>query len=112
MESLPFEACSFDTAVCTLTLCTVAEDRRAIQELARVLRANGHAVLVEHVRSPVWPARLIQLVLDPLTVRFEQDHLLRDPRDHVSSAGFQIELCDRSKRSIMERVVARKKVVL
>jgi SAM-dependent methyltransferase len=107
-ESLPFDTASFDTVVSTLALCSMSVDRLAIQELARVLRPDGCAVLVEHVRSPLWPVRFIELVLDPLTVRFQEDHLLRDPLDHLPSAGFDIQFCERSKLGIMERLIARK----
>src|SRR5881397_2006314 len=37
-EALPFEDHSFDTAVCTLVLCTVSDPRRALAELRRVLK--------------------------------------------------------------------------
>ena len=107
-ESLPFDDGSFDTVVCTLTLCSVADDRRAATEMARVLRRGGKLILVEHVRSPLWAIRLIEQVLEPLSVRLEQDHLLRDPMDYLPDSGFQIESCERTKLGIIERVVARK----
>ena len=37
-EALPFEDASFDTVVCTLSLCTIPDHARAIEEMARVLR--------------------------------------------------------------------------
>lgn len=50
-ESLPFEENSFDTVVSTLVLCTVDDPRRAIDEIARVLRPGGRLLFLEHVRS-------------------------------------------------------------
>jgi SAM-dependent methyltransferase len=50
-QHLPFEDGAFDTAVSTLTLCSIPDDRRAIEEVFRVLRPGGRFVLVEHVRS-------------------------------------------------------------
>jgi ubiquinone/menaquinone biosynthesis C-methylase UbiE len=107
-ETLPFRNASFDTVVCTLTLCSVTNERQALHEMWRVLRSGGHIVLVEHVRSPVWPVRMVQRLLEPLSVHFEQDHLLRDPVDWIADARFQIELCERSKWGIIVRIVARK----
>jgi ubiquinone/menaquinone biosynthesis C-methylase UbiE len=107
-ESLPFADNSFDCVVCTLTLCSVADDRRALSEMARVLRGGGRLILVEHVRSPVWAIRMIEHILEPLSVRHEQDHLLRDPMDYLPAAGLQVESCERTKLGIIERVVARK----
>ena len=50
-EELPFEDDSFDTAVSTLVLCTVADQERALNELRRVLRPGGQLLFIEHVRS-------------------------------------------------------------
>jgi ubiquinone/menaquinone biosynthesis C-methylase UbiE len=48
-EYLPFADASFDTVVSTLVLCTVADPRRAVGELARVLRPGGRLLFLEHV---------------------------------------------------------------
>lgn len=50
-EALPFEDESFDTAVFTLVLCTVPDQRAALAEAARVLRPGGQLLFLEHVRS-------------------------------------------------------------
>jgi hypothetical protein len=47
-------------------------------------------------------------MLDPLTVRFEGDHIAREPLDYIGPAGFEIEHLERSKWGIVERLVARK----
>jgi SAM-dependent methyltransferase len=56
---------SFDTVVCTLSLCTIPNHRAAVAEVRRVLRPGGRFLLLEHVRSPVLPVRLGQRLLDP-----------------------------------------------
>ncbi|HEY2055648.1 MAG TPA: class I SAM-dependent methyltransferase [Solirubrobacterales bacterium] len=50
-ECLPFEDASFDIVVSTLVLCTVGDPRRAVAEVARVLRPDGHLLFLEHVRA-------------------------------------------------------------
>jgi hypothetical protein len=50
----------------------------------------------------------VQRVLDPLAVRFEADHLVRDPLDYLAGEGFEVESVQRSKWGIVERVIARK----
>ncbi len=107
-QALEFPDQSFDTVVCTLSLCTIPDERAAIAEVRRVLRPGGRFVLLEHVRSPLLPVRLAQRLLDPLAVRFQADHLLREPLEHLRAEGFDVERLERSKLGIVERVAARK----
>jgi ubiquinone/menaquinone biosynthesis C-methylase UbiE len=50
-EDLPFETDSFDTVVCTLVLCGVDDQPRAVREARRVLRPGGSLLFLEHVRA-------------------------------------------------------------
>jgi len=107
-QDLSFPDASFDTVVATLALCTIPDDRRAVAEASRVLRPGGRLLLLEHVRSPVLPVRLLQCVLQPLTLLLDHDHLLREPLRHVEGAGLIVERLERSKLGIVERLAARK----
>jgi len=107
-QALDFPDDSFDTIVCTLGLCTIPDPRRAIAEARRVLRTGGSLLLLEHVRSPRLPIRLLQQLLEPLAVRFAADHLTREPLDYLAAEGFEIDNLERSKWGIVERVRARK----
>jgi ubiquinone/menaquinone biosynthesis C-methylase UbiE len=107
-QALDFPENSFDTVVCTLGLCTIPDPRRAVAEARRVLRPGGRILLLEHVRSPSHLIRILQRLLDPLSVRFAADHLTREPLDYVEDEGFEIERLERSKWGIVERLAARK----
>ncbi len=50
-EALAFPDQSFDTVVDSLSLCTIPDPVVALREMARVCRAEGHILLVEHGRS-------------------------------------------------------------
>lgn len=108
-ERLDFADESFDTVLITLGLCTIPDPRRAAAEAFRVLRPGGKLVLLEHVRSPSAPVRTGQRLLEPLTLRFEADHLLRDPLDYLEDVGFELKEVHRSNWGIVERLVARKR---
>jgi ubiquinone/menaquinone biosynthesis C-methylase UbiE len=107
-QALEFADESFDTVIITLALCTIPDDRKAVSEARRVLRPGGRLVLLEHVRSPVLAVRALQRALDPLAVRFEADHLVRDPLDYLADERFDVASVQRSKWGIVERVLARK----
>jgi ubiquinone/menaquinone biosynthesis C-methylase UbiE len=106
-QALPFTDASFDAVVCTLALCTIPDDRKAVQEVRRVLRPGGLFLLLEHVRSPLLPVRLMQRALDGYFVRKEGDHILREPLEHLRAEGFDILKLKRTKLGLVERVVAR-----
>src|SRR5438067_3260062 len=107
-QRLEFPDASFDTVTCTLGFCTIPDTRRAAAEAFRVLRPGGQLLMLEHVRSPAHTVRAGQRLLEPLAVRFEADHLLREPLDYLPSVGFEIEIVERSKWGIVERLRARR----
>lgn len=99
---------SFDTVVATLALCSIPDDAAAMAEIARVLRPGGTLVLLEHVRSPSRLVRAVQRLLQPLLLRLEGDHLLREPDQRVTAAGLRTDLLVRSKLGIVLRLRAHK----
>lgn len=105
---LPFDPASFDTVTTTLALCTVPDPIAVLEEARRVLRPGGRLVLLDHVRSPAWPVRLVQRILDPLLVRFCGDHLLREPVDLLRVTGFEVDEMERSRWGLVERASARR----
>jgi len=107
-QALPFPDQHFDTVVCTLSLCSIPDERQAIAEVWRVLRPGGRFIALEHVRSPNPLIRGIERLLDSYTVRVQADHLLREPVEAVQAAGFQIDYLKRQKLGIVERLIARK----
>jgi ubiquinone/menaquinone biosynthesis C-methylase UbiE len=107
-QALEFEDSTFDTIVITLALCSIPDERKAVAEAWRVLRPSGRMLLLEHVGSPLLPVRAVQHLLNFFTVRFEGDHMVREPLEALRAVGFEIDHVERSKLGIVERVVARK----
>jgi len=99
---------SVDTVISTLSLCSIPDDRKAVSEVKRVLRPGGRFILMEHVVSPRRLVRVFQKALDWIAVRTEGDHLVREPLVHLKAEGFQIDVVERLKWGIVERVAARK----
>ncbi len=104
--ALPYPDEHFDTVAFYFVLCTIPDDRRAVAEAVRVLRQGGRLLLVEHVRSPNRLVRWLERLVDPITVRRQADHLLREPLDHVLAEGLEIETLERSRFGVVERLAA------
>lgn len=105
---LPFADSSFDTVVCTYSLCNIPDAALAVTEMGRVLRPSGKLVLVDHIRSPLKPVLWIQKAVELFTGHFEGEHMTRRPLEHLIDAGFEIDERQRLGRAgIVERVVAR-----
>jgi ubiquinone/menaquinone biosynthesis C-methylase UbiE len=107
-QNLDLPDARFDTVTCTLGFCTIPDTTAAAQEAFRVLRPGGQLLMLEHVRSPARAVRAGQRLLEPLAVRFEADHLLREPLDYLPGVGFEIDEVERSKWGIVERLRAHK----
>jgi ubiquinone/menaquinone biosynthesis C-methylase UbiE len=110
-QALEFADETFDTVVITLALCSIPDDRRAVAEAWRVMRPGGRLLLLEHGRSRSLPVRAVQRVIDFFTVRFEGDHMVREPVEHLRAVGFKVDRLERSKLGIVERVAAIKPAV-
>jgi ubiquinone/menaquinone biosynthesis C-methylase UbiE len=107
-QALQFSDESFDAVVCTLSLCNIPDDRRAVAEMKRVLRPGDRLLLLDHVPASSRLARDLQWLVEQVTLRLEGEHLLRRPLQHVLAEGFEIERRERLKGGIVERISARK----
>ena len=107
-QSLPFADDSFDTVVCTFSLCAIPDDRRAVQEMVRVLRPDGLLLLADHVEAAPWAGRLLQRAIEVVTVPLGGEHWRRRPIRHVQALGLPIERHDRFTLGVVERLAARK----
>jgi ubiquinone/menaquinone biosynthesis C-methylase UbiE len=65
-EQLPTPDASFDTVVCTYTLCSIPDAAQALREMRRVLVPGGKLLFCEHGRAPDASVRRWQDRLQPL----------------------------------------------
>jgi ubiquinone/menaquinone biosynthesis C-methylase UbiE len=90
-EELPFEDGTFDSAVSTLVLCTVDDQRRAVRELRRVLKSGGQLLFIEHVRADDPRVARWQDRLNGLQTRVAHGCNCNRPTvETIAAAGFEI----------------------
>jgi ubiquinone/menaquinone biosynthesis C-methylase UbiE len=99
---------STDTVISTLFFSSVPDPRQAAAEVLRVLKPGGRLLLLDHVRSPIMPVRLVERLLDRPLRRFSGCNLMRDPLDYRGAVGFVVDRCDRIRWGTVVEVVARK----
>jgi ubiquinone/menaquinone biosynthesis C-methylase UbiE len=90
-ECLPLERSTFDSVVCTWTLCSIPDAARALREVKRVLRPDGRFFFVEHGLSPDPAVQKWQHRLTPIQkIIGDGCHLNRPIGSMVEDEGFQI----------------------
>jgi len=88
-EQLPTDDASFDTVVCTYTLCSIPDAAQALSEVRRVLVPGGKLLFCEHGRAPDASVRRWQERLQPLWGTLAGGcHLGRDIPGLLDAAGF------------------------
>lgn len=105
---LELDDASFDTVVCTFSLCAIPDHRQAVSEMHRVLRPGGLLLLADHVASPNIVVRAVQRLLELVTVRIGGEHFLRRPIEVVRAEGLVVERSERFGWGLVERCAARK----
>jgi len=104
VQRLPFPDRTFDTVVSTCVFCSVPDPVRGLREIGRVLRSDGRAVLLEHVRPE---GRLGPLFdrFDPIVSR-AGPHINRRTVWNVLSAGLDVERDENLLSDILKLIVA------
>jgi ubiquinone/menaquinone biosynthesis C-methylase UbiE len=91
-EALPFEDASFDTVVCTFTLCSVHTPAAALAQARRVLKPTGTFLFCEHGLAPDDHIAKWQRRIEPLWKRLAGGcHLTRPVASAIVTSGFRLE---------------------
>lgn len=83
---------TFDTIVCTFTLCTIPDVPGAFEEMRRVLKPGGRFLFAEHGRAPDAAVAFWQDKLEPVWMPLAGGcHLNRDIPALIRAGGFAIQ---------------------
>lgn len=91
-EAIPFPDESFDSAVCTFTLCSVQDQARTLSELRRVLKPGGLLLFAEHGAAPDRTVAKWQGLIEPVWKRIAGAcHLTRPIGSAIAGSGFRVD---------------------
>ena len=90
-EAIPFGDASFDSVVCTYTLCSVNDAPQVLRELRRILKPGGKLLYLEHGKSPDSGPERRQRRIEPVWKRMMGNcHLTRPVSNAVAAGGFEV----------------------
>ncbi len=106
-HALPFRPGTFQTVVSGLVFCSVPDAERGLNEVKRVLKADGELRMLEHVRSTsVLKGRWQDFIQPAWTAVAGGCHPNRDTEAAVQRAGFQIAADTRRANGTMRLFTA------
>jgi ubiquinone/menaquinone biosynthesis C-methylase UbiE len=89
--SLPVDDHEFDVGVFCLVLCSVPDQRAALDDMFRVIKPGGELRFYEHVEAEKPRVRKLQGALEPIWKRAAGGcHLTRDTASAIAEAGFEM----------------------
>jgi len=91
VQELDFPDNNFDSAAATFVFCSVPDPVLGLRELKRVVKPDGHVLLLEHMRSPNPFLGVLMDLLNPLIVRMMGANINRETVENVRKAGLEIE---------------------
>ncbi|MGM0368436.1 MAG: class I SAM-dependent methyltransferase [Actinomycetota bacterium] len=90
VENMSFGPNSFDYVITSTVFCSVPNPVKGLKEIRRVLRPEGKAVMIEHVRSQGRLTAFVQDLLNPLVRFLTGVNINRDTGENIKRAGMEI----------------------
>jgi ubiquinone/menaquinone biosynthesis C-methylase UbiE len=103
VQDLQFPSNSFDTIITTFVFCSVPNPVKGLREIKRVLKPNGKLLMMEHVRSNIFPLNYLMDFFNPFFVNVFGYNINRETSKNILSAGFIIKNEEKSFFNILKR---------
>jgi ubiquinone/menaquinone biosynthesis C-methylase UbiE len=106
VEATTFPGESFDYVVSTFVFCSVPDPVAGLREVRRVLKKDGTALFLEHVRSEHAVLGALMDLLNPLTRRMIGPNINRRTVENIRAAGLDILSLETLGPEIIKRIRA------
>ncbi len=107
VQDLQYDDQSFDTIVATFVFCSVLDPIKGLEEIRRVCKKGGKAVLLEHVKPATTLLGRIFDLLNPICVKLIGANVNRDTVSNVKRAGLNVLEEKNLFRDVVKFVVAK-----
>ena len=87
---MPFEDNTFDTILSIDCLCSVDNPQQAMQEIKRVMKADGELIMVEHGRTHNILKDLQLCLVHLFTYTLVASSMIRDIKKYIQQSGLRI----------------------
>ena len=111
IEKMTFPDRYFDYIVSTFVFCSVPDPIQGLREVKRVLKDDGVALFLEHVRSENWFLGKMMDIFNPMVRSLIGSNINRSTVENIRKAGLNIISVENMGRSkIMKRIKATRPV--
>ena len=107
-QNLRFNDNSFDTAISTFVFCTVPDPLKGLSEVYRVIKPDGKAVFIEHMKSGSFLLNIFLYLMNLMSVPLLGTSMIRETQKNIESAGFKIESVEKHVFDVVRLIIARK----
>ncbi len=90
IAGLEFPDDHFDFVVSTFVFCTVPDPMAGFKEIKRVLKPDGKAIFLEHMRSSLWFNNLFLYGMSGISIPLIGTSMVRKTKRNIQESGFQI----------------------
>ena len=105
IEKMTFPDRYFDYIVSTFVFCSVPDPIQGLREVKRVLKDDGVALFLEHVRSENWFLGKMMDIFNPMVRSLIGPNINRSTVENIRKAGLNIISVENMGRSkIMKRI--------
>jgi len=90
-ESLPFENNTFDTILSIDVFCSIKNPKKVLQELHRVLKQDGQAIFVEHMKTGKFVQDVFLSFITIFTYLAVGSSMVRPIDQYIKSSDFKVK---------------------
>lgn len=108
VQYLKFENDSFDTVISTFVFCTVPDPIAGLKEVKRVLKPNGKAIFLEHMKSNNALINIMLYMMNIFSKRILGTYMLRETQNNIESSGLIILSVENKLSDVVRLITATK----